>query len=183
MTISPATLVLLALFAPVATLAPASATAQQPMHHQRAEARPSTSLMIHAGGQSLTLSVADLKALPQITVNVYNAHSKQNQTYTGPLVADVLAKADLRLSEQTQHHILDSYAVATGTDGYFVVYSGAELQPGLHKAQPIIAIAESGKPLTTSGAFQLIDPSDVKPARWVRNLDSLTVVPVTAPTR
>ena len=149
------------------------------MHHEHAPARPSTTLTLRAGDHSVDLSVADLQALPQTTLSVFNAHNEQNETYSGPLVSDVLARAGVTLSEQTQHHILDSYVLATGTDGYFVVYSGAELQPGLHKAQPIVAIAQSGHPLTTSGAFQLIDPIDVKPARWVRNLESLTVVPVT----
>ena len=161
--------------------APGPATAQQAIHHEHADGRPSTSLTIRTPDHTLTLSVADLQALPQTTVDVFNAHSKHIETYSGPLVSDVLAKAGITLTEPTEHHILDSYILATGSDGYFVIYSGAELQPGLHRAQVIVAIAQSGQPLTRTGAFQLIDPVDVKPARWVRNLESLTVVPVAGP--
>lgn len=136
-----------------------------------------------SGHPALTLHLADLQAMPQTTVQAFNAHSKQNESYSGPAVATVLAKAGLALAEKTQHDILDSYVLGTGADGYFVVFSGAELQPGLHKTQAIIAITQAGQPLSRTGAFQLIDPEDAKPARWVRNLKSLAVVPVTASTR
>lgn len=136
-----------------------------------------------SGHPALILHLADLQAMPQITVEVLNAHSKQKETYSGPSVATVLARAGVVLAEKTQHDILDSFVLGSGTDGYFVVYSGAELQPGLHQTQVIIAIAQAGQPLTRTGAFQLIDPEDTKPARWVRNLKSLQVVPVASPAK
>ena len=166
--------------------APVDTASQSPMgdevHHAEKPAVASTALKVTVPGHpALSLSLADLQAMPQTTVAVFNAHTKANESYSGPLVADVVAKAGLALTEATQHEFLDSYTVAGGTDGYFVVFSGAELQPGLHKSQAIIAIAQSGHPLSRTGAFQLIEPADAKPARWVRNLKSLSVVPVTAP--
>ena len=168
--------------------APVDTASHNPMGdeagHTEKPATPATVLEISVGGHpALTLHLADLQAMPQTTVQVFNGHNKQNETYSGPLVATVLAKAGVTLAEKTQHDILDSYLVATGTDGYFVVYSGAELQPGLHKTQAIIAVAQAGHPLNRTGAFQLIDPEDAKPARWVRNVKSLTVVPVTGSAR
>ena len=164
-------------FSAAQTPAPAQGMA---MHHDHdTPSKPSTALVVHAGTQTVSLSLSDLQALPQVTVSVLNAHIGQNETYAGPLVADVLAKAGLSFSEKTQHDVLDSFITATGTDGYFVVFSGAELQPGLHKAQTIVALTQAGQPLTRTGAFQLVDPLDVKPARWVRNLTSLTIHPVT----
>ena len=164
---------------PAQTPAPASADGAT-MHHDHAPAPLSTALTVHVGEMALTLSLADLRALPQTTVAVFNEHNKQNESFSGPLVSEVLTKAGLALSEKTQRAVLDSYIIATGTDGYFVLFSGTEVQPGLHKAQSIVAIAQSGAPLTRTGAFQLIDTVDTKPARWVRNLTSLTVVPVPA---
>ena len=153
------------------------------MHREHAPAQPSTRLAIGIRSQQLILDLATLQAMPQVTVSVFNAHAKQEETYTGPLVSDVLAKVGVALDEKSQHELLDSYVIATGTDGYFVIFSAAEVQPGLHKAQAIVAISQAGQPLGSHGAFQLIDPLDVKPARWVRNLNSLTVVPVTMPLR
>jgi hypothetical protein len=137
---------------------------------------PSTTLTINtATGQPLTLSLADLKALPQQTITVHNAHQNADETYSGPLLSDVLAKAGLVLSEKTEHPMLHQYVIATGTDKYWVLYSLAEVQPGLHKAKVIVAIARSGEPLTTAGQFELIDDTDVKPARWVHNVTTLTI--------
>ena len=150
-------------------------------HHAHAPAQPSAALAISAGEKHLVLSPADLQTLPQASVTVLNAHSKTEETYTGPLVSDVLAKAGIALSGATEHDILRSYVVATGTDGYFVVFSGAELQSTLHKAQCIVALTRAGQPLTESGAFQLVDTVDVKPARWVRNLKNLAVILVASP--
>ena len=127
----------------------------------------------------MVLSLLDLQALPQATVIVFNGHSKTEETYTGPLVSDVMAKVGFLLSGATEHEVLRSYVVATGTDGYFVVFSAAELQGALHKGQSIVALSKAGQPLTENGAFQLIDSLDVKPARWVRNLNNLAVIPVT----
>ena len=156
------------------------ASAMRPDHPP---AQPSTALVVRAGDRTVTLSLAELQAMPQTNISVFNAHSKQTETYSGPLVAEVLARAGLILGETTQHGVLDSYVIASGTDGYFVVFSGAELQPGLHKAQTVVAIAQAGQPLSRTGAFQLVDPIDVKPARWVRNLNALTVMPVFQPKR
>ena len=151
------------------------------MPRKAAEAKPSTALTVEALGHAITLSLADLQAMPQTTVTAFNAHNKQTETYSGPLVADVLAKAGLSLSGATQRQVLDSYVLASGTDGYFVIFSGVEVQPGLQKTQTIVAIARSGQPLSVTGAFQLIDPADAKPARWVRNLNALRVMAVSDP--
>ncbi len=173
--------------APAATFAqaPVDTASQSPMgdevHHPAKPSVPSSALQVTVPGHpAATFSPADLAALPQVTVAVHNAHTKADESYTGPLVADVLAKAGFVLSEATQHAVLDAYLLAGGTDGYFVLFSAAELQPGLHKTQAIVALTQSGKPLARTGAFQLIEPADVKPARWVRNLQSLTITPVAA---
>jgi len=135
---------------------------------------PSTSLTIKTdGGQPLTLTLADLKALPQQTLTVHNAHQNTDETYSGPLLSDVLAKAGIVLTEKTEHPMLHQYLIATGTDKYWVLYSLAEVQPGLHKAKVIVAIARSGEPLNTAGQFELINDLDVKPARWIHNVTTI----------
>ncbi len=171
----------LALLAGVPWAALPLADAQEPagaVHHVHAPAQPSTTLMLAAGDRHVTLSLADLGAMPQVSVTVLNGHTKAEETYAGPLVSDVLAKAGVILNSATEHDFLHSYVVATGTDGYFVVFSGAELQGALHKAQCIVAITKAGQPLGENGAFQLVDSLDAKPARWVRNLNGLSVMPV-----
>lgn len=176
-------LLLLALFGSTVALPTpllSAQTAPPEGHHEHAPARPSSTLRVRFGDQTVVLSLADVQALPQTSATVMNAHTKSEETYTGPTVANVLAKAGFALSGATEHAVLRSYVVATGTDGYFVVFSGAELQTALHKGQFLVAITEGGQPLAANGAFQLIDSLDAKPARWVRNMDGLSVVPIPA---
>jgi hypothetical protein len=171
---------LLTLAALALTLAARAQTTMSAPPHSHPMGAPSTSLTINSCiGQPITLTLADLQALPQQTLTVHNAHSQADETYSGPLLSDVLAKAGIVLTEATEHPMLHQYLIATGTDKYWVLYSLAEVIPGLHKAKVIVAIAHSGQPLTTAGQFELINDLDVKPARWVHNITTLTTKPGT----
>ena len=134
---------------------------------------PSTSLTITFNGSTTTFSIADLKALPQQTISAMDGHTGKTVTFTGPLATDVLAKAGLIPGEKTHALILHSYVTATGTDGYFVVYSGAELEPMFTSGKVIVALTADGSP--DASGLQLVNPLDVKPARWVHGLTSLIV--------
>lgn len=70
---------------------------------------------------------------------------------------------------------MTNYLVATGTDGYSVVLSLAEVDPSFHGGQVLVADARDGQPLGTTCPFQLIVPEDKRPARWVQNLDSIAL--------
>lgn len=78
-------------------------------HHAHAPAQPSTALSISVGEKHVVLSPTDLQALSQASVTVLNAHTKTEETYTGPLVSDVLAKAGVAFSGATERDILRSY--------------------------------------------------------------------------
>ncbi len=137
---------------------------------------PSTSLTVKTeAGKTLVLSLEDLKALPQQTLTAHNGHSGKDESYSGPLLSDVLAKAGIVLTSETEHPMLHEYMVATGTDKYYAVYSLAEVEPGLHKAQVIVAIRRDGEMLRESGQFELINSGDLKPNRWVHNVASVVV--------
>jgi hypothetical protein len=165
-----------ALTLPIAAQTDAMPPEQNAPVHSHPMGAPSTALTINTGiGAPLTLTLADLKALPQQTMTVHNAHQNADETYSGPLLSDVLAKAGIVLTEKTEHPMLHQYVIATGTDKYWVLYSLAEVHPGLHKAKVIVAIARSGQPLTTAGQFELINDLDVKPARWVHNVTTITL--------
>jgi len=138
--------------------------------------QPSTSLSITGlDGAVLTLSPAELKALPRISVNVFNAHMKKNETYSGVRLSDLLAKLHVPLGEELKGKLFMTGVVAKGTDGYQVLYSLAEVDPAMHNGQVMVADAVDGHPLGPNGAFQLINTEDKRPARWVRNLNSISV--------
>jgi len=151
-----------------------SGLAQMPAmdHATKPKAAPSTTLMVTAAGKMVTYTPADLAAMPQKTIKVSNFHTKTDQTYTGVVLADLLAKSGADIGKL----LLRTYIKATGTDKYWVLYSGIEIDPASHMGDTIVALTLDGQPLADNGAFQLVSSDDKKPQRWVRNLTALTVV-------
>jgi hypothetical protein len=180
---------LLVVLVPAALLS--SAIAQTPqqnhadsgmaMQGEKPPVTPSKSLNLSFEGKTVVLSLTELANMPQTTVHVHNAHSNADETYTGPLLSDVLARIGLKASRETEPLILHSTIVATGTDHYYVLYSGAEVQPTFSTGKVIVAVMKFDLPDTEGGLIELINTSDTKPMRWVHGLMSLSVMSL-APT-
>ena len=143
--------------------------------HVHAPTPPSTSLTLTVDGKATTLSVAELQAMPQKTVSVHNEHTKAEETYTGVLLGDLLAKYGFPVDKTTHRKMLRSYLVAEGTDKYWVLYSVTEIEGSEHNGEVIVATSVGGKPLGDDGQLKLVDSGDKKPQRWVRNLSAITV--------
>ena len=70
-----------------------------------------------------------------------------------------------------------TYVQADAADGYRVIFSLAELDTDFQDSDVIVADTMNGAPLDEkTGPFRLVAPHDKRPARWVRMLQSLTVV-------
>lgn len=141
-------------------------------------AERSTSLVVSANGKTTTFSMTDLAAMPQRTVTVHNGHSNVDEQYAGVAVSDLLGKFGVTLLNGGAKQVYHSYLRATGTDGYFVLYSDSEVEGPMHTGDVIVATAQDGKPLGTDGDFKLVSSEDKRPARWVRNLKSIAMVTV-----
>ena len=139
---------------------------------------PSTSLVVTVAGRATAMSVADLQAMPQTTLKVKNGHSGAEETYAGVSVGDLLAKCGFAFEGATAKRVYHSYVRAEGMDGYWVLYSASELMPVLRENGSIIALSVDGKALDADGQFKIVIAGEKRPARWVRNLKSLTVTTV-----
>jgi hypothetical protein len=149
------------------------------MHADKPPVPPSKFLNVTFEGKTITLTVDDLLKMPQTTLHVHNAHRNTDETYTGPLLSDVLEKAGLHNTREFEPMILHSGIVATATDHYFVLYSAAEVEPGFSNGKVIVAIMKSDLPNTEGGVIQLINNnSDAKPARWVHGLSNISVMSI-----
>lgn len=134
---------------------------------------PDASLVISAGlyHAPVALSPAEFRALPHVTLTVHNAHPNAGETYSGVLLATLLALVNAPIGKDLPKDALTSYLVASGSDGYSVVLSLAEVDPSFHVGQVLVADARDGHPLAKSGPYQLIVSEDKRPARWVHNLN------------
>ena len=62
------------------------------------------------------------------------------------------------------------------TDGYRVLFSLAELDPGFTDRVVILADRVSGQPLPASeGPYRLIVPGEKRPARWAGQVTRITL--------
>jgi DMSO/TMAO reductase YedYZ molybdopterin-dependent catalytic subunit len=119
----------------------------------------------------VTLTSTDLKAMPHLTVTIYNSHSNADETYSGVRVADLLVKVGAPLGNDLRGKALAQYIVAAGSDGYQTVLALGEIDPGFHPGEVLVTDTMDGKPLDThSGPLKLVVTEDKHPARSVRNL-------------
>lgn len=179
---------LLALSMPLSTLAqtlpgkhkrpkpPEMTEGDMPMKHAHAPAPPSTSLTVTGlDGATKTYSPADLKTMPRVALKVHNSHTNADEIYEGVPVAEFL-KATTPGSSLTPKVSRNITVLVFGaTDNFHVVLTACDVDPTCHNGNVIIADTLNNQPLTTDGAFKLIISEDKKPARWARNLNSLTV--------
>lgn len=154
---------------------PGALQSAENMHHSKPPVQPSKQLTVTFAGNTRTFTPTELATLPQVTVHVHNAHANTEEDYTGPLVADVLAKAGFAVTRDVEPTVLHAALLASATDGYVVLYSLAEVEPSFSKSQVIVALLKAGQPDTIGGNLQLINTDGAKPARWVHGLSGLTV--------
>jgi hypothetical protein len=167
-------LLFLAGFCAVALTAPAQ---QMGMAHEPSS--PSTQLTLRGlDGKSLTISPADLAVLPHKTVTVMNHHTSASETYSGVAISDLLAKIGAPQGSDVKGKLFLLGVVATGTDNYSVLFAIAETDPTIHTGDILVADQMNGQKLDKDGAFKLVSTEEKRPARWVRNLSSISLVEV-----
>ena len=147
-------------------------------------AGPSTSVVVAgAVDKPTTFTAATLQALLQVTQTdtFASGSTPQTHTWSGPTLWNVLAATGVQTTPGVKNDILDRYVLATGTDGYRVVFSLGELDPAFGNRASLAATQETigGKtaPLAGDGFARATAPGDVKGGRYVSNLASLTVRP------
>ena len=151
-----------------ATVVTADATVQQP-----AEAT------LVVGGDvptPLTLAPAALKAMPRTTVTVKEEGGREVQ-YEGVLVGELLKRAGAPVGRDLSGKAVATYVRASAKDGYQVVFSLAELDPGFTSNDIIVADTVDGKPLFDyQGPLRIVAPHDKRGARSIRMLQKIEVV-------
>lgn len=139
-------------------------------------AATSSLILLVGGGAPVYFTLENFKPLPHTTLTIHNAHSNQDEAYSGVALSDLLAKNGVELGSALRGAALAKYIVAAGSDGYKVVLSVGEIDPELHPGQVLVADSMNGVPLDTKlGPFRLVVSEDKRPARCVRNLTMISV--------
>jgi len=168
-------------------------TTLQGMRHMRPVSLSITILLLcvlHSGAQSapegklvvtgdvptpLTLNAGDLAGMPRERVDLTEQDGEKT-TYEGVPLQEILKKAGIPFGRQMRGKALAGYVLAEAKDGYAVVFSLGELDPGLGGARIIVVDKRDGKPLFEyQGPFRLVIPADKEGARSVRMLERLKV--------
>ena len=140
-----------------------------------APAAAATLKVIGDVGTPLTLTPADVKALPRTTVTMQD--EGRTVKYEGVLVGEVLKRAGAPVGGDLRGNAVASYIVASASDGYQVLFSLAELDPEFTGSEIIVADTVDGKPLFAyQGAFRIVAPRDRRGARSIRMLETINVV-------
>ena len=143
---------------------------------QAAPAAPAMLTVVGDGGKSVSLAPADLKNMPRTRVEVKTEDGTTN-VYEGVLVGELLKRAGAPIGAELRGNAVASYVVASASDGYQVVFSLAELDPGFTSNDIIVADAIDGKPLFAyQGPLRIVAPKDSRAARSIRMLEKLEVV-------
>ena len=147
----------------------------QPRVGAPAVAAPTALAVAGAVTTPLTLSAADLKAMPRTKIEAQD--DNRTVTYEGVLVGEILKRAGATVGEALRGDAVASYVVAHAADGYRAVYALAELDNAFTPSDVIVADTIDGKPLFAyQGPWRLVAPKDLRGARSVRWLDRLEVV-------
>ena len=123
---------------------------------------------------SIPLDAATMAALPRETVDA-DAHGHA-LTCEGVSLVALLRHAGAMPDGELRGAQLARFVHADARDGYRVVFSLGELDPATGGRRVFVVDRCNGKPLDTDvGPLRLLVPDDLRPARWVRQLQSITV--------
>lgn len=136
--------------------------------------------LVSVTGDSIRISAADWARLPRETVQASDpggaGHAPIRGEYAGVPVRALLTLAGVPEGPAVRGGALRLYVVAEASDGYRVVFSLPELDPGFTDAPVIVADQLGGEALDAhQGPLRIVAPREKRPGRWVRNLVRLSV--------
>jgi DMSO/TMAO reductase YedYZ molybdopterin-dependent catalytic subunit len=123
----------------------------------------------------LTLTAEDLAKMPRATATL--TADGNTTTYEGVLLYDILVKAGWQFGRGMTGKPMASYVLATGKDGYQVVFALAEIDPMFGGAKVLIADKADGAALPGRELpFRVVAPGDKMHARSIYSLVKIEVV-------
>lgn len=157
--------------APLALLLSAGSVSAWAIDHPHPPPAPTPS----PARQVIALDAAMRSDLPRETAE-FTAHGDRHACEGVALIA-LLRRAGAMSAEPLRGADLARRVEAVARDGYRVTFSLAELDPSLGNRRVLLADRCDGEVLSaTDGPLRLVVPEDARPARSLRQLETLTVL-------
>lgn len=142
--------------------------------HRHAAAR-SAAPAAPIGPVEVKLDEASIARLPQITAQG-EAHGRK-LSCEGVALHELLRASGAMPAEPLRGAQLARVVLIRARDGYRAAFSLAELDPTLGNRQVVLTRRCDGAALPADdGPWRLIAPGEARPARWVRQVESIRVV-------
>jgi hypothetical protein len=135
------------------------------------------SLQVSYLDKKFSLDAGELAKLPVTEVDASDHQTKHR--YSGVLVRDILGLVGAPLGDALRGKALSLVVRITANDNYTVVFALAEFDPGFSDRSIVLADQQDGQPLPDNAApFRIVIPGDTHPARWIRQVRSIEVIPL-----
>jgi hypothetical protein len=131
--------------------------------------------VVAADGSEHSVSPQDWAGLPRITIQAVD-HDGKDAKFEGVAARDVLKLVNAPLGKDLRGNNLAVYVVAEAVDGYRVVYALTEFDTDFTDRVILIADRRDGQALgAKEGPLRIVVPGEKRPARWIRELVSISV--------
>jgi hypothetical protein len=135
------------------------------------------SLQVSYLDKKVSLGAGELGKLPVAEVDASDHQTKHR--YSGVLVRDILGLVGAPFGDALRGKALSLVVRITANDNYIVVFALAEFDPGFSDRSIVLADQQDGQPLPDNAApFRIVIPGDTHPARWIRQIRSIEVIPL-----
>lgn len=99
-----------------------------------------------------------------------------SSSYTGVSLWQIISAAQPNTNEDVPNDQLSFFIVVTGSDGYQLVFSWAELDPAYNGELVLLAYQENGAAIADAeGAIRLVVPGDTHAGRYVRGVVNISL--------
>jgi hypothetical protein len=127
------------------------------------------------GGETRSLSLAELAAMPHEAVTLASEHGP-GKRYEGVPLTLLLQSVGAPAGKSLHGPALADLVLVSASDGYRVVLALAETDPGVRQEKILLADRADGAPLATGeGPFRLVVEGDLRPTRSARMVTSIRV--------
>jgi hypothetical protein len=126
-------------------------------------------------GQAVTLSAADLAAMPRASVTL-RLDGGRTEACEGVQLSDILAKVGAPQGKALRGPEMADIIVVEASDGYRVALALAETDPGMRSEKIVLADRCNGAAMAApEGPLRLVVENDVRPARSARQVTAISL--------